>query len=469
MIEEGLMDSHPFVRRKSVLACIKLKYLQPAFFTSFQSPLVLKLYEMLRDGDHLVVTNCLTALDEVMKEKGGIIINRPIFVHLLQRLHEWEDSSCLSIIIDYLSFYKLSTSKEIFELMNQTDDCLNHTSSSLALSTSRLFLKITEKDSKLHAQVISRIKIPLLTLLNRSEGAEATSIISHLKLVANRSPNILRDDYPHFFCKMNDLDVVKLSKIDLLTTITTNSNYPDIIYEFGQYAKEKDPTISRESVIGLGKIFKSILESRGPILYLFFDLISFHAGSSGQIIIILRDLLELSKDFWELYVLDLPKCIEIASTFKEKECLVFIIGELSERITSSKNGRINKLSPAYMLEAFILQFNQSPPSLKLHILDASRKIFFSSASEMFPLLQLVLSKASSDENILVVERATEIYKLLSTLAISRPVTLGAQQLDVEPEDLGPVESDRLFEEFNSLSVYYRKISHSFISIHLGGS
>ena len=47
--------------------------------------LVNELYSLLRDPDPIVVVNCLRALEEILKKEGGVVINKPIAHHLLNR------------------------------------------------------------------------------------------------------------------------------------------------------------------------------------------------------------------------------------------------------------------------------------------------------------------------------------------------------------------------------------------------
>ncbi len=49
------------------------------------STIVNELYALLRDPDPVVVVNCLRALEEILKDEGGVVINKPIAHHLLNR------------------------------------------------------------------------------------------------------------------------------------------------------------------------------------------------------------------------------------------------------------------------------------------------------------------------------------------------------------------------------------------------
>lgn len=44
-----------------------------------------ELYSLLRDPDPVVMVNCLRALEEILKEEGGVAINKAICHHLLNR------------------------------------------------------------------------------------------------------------------------------------------------------------------------------------------------------------------------------------------------------------------------------------------------------------------------------------------------------------------------------------------------
>lgn len=56
---------------------------------SSDAAVVNELYGLLRDPDPVVMVNCLRALEEILKEEGGMAINKPITHHLLNRWDGW--------------------------------------------------------------------------------------------------------------------------------------------------------------------------------------------------------------------------------------------------------------------------------------------------------------------------------------------------------------------------------------------
>ena len=51
------------------------------------------LYEMLKDPDVNVVSNCIVVLNEMLNEKGGMAVNRNVIHHLLNRLKGFPEVS----------------------------------------------------------------------------------------------------------------------------------------------------------------------------------------------------------------------------------------------------------------------------------------------------------------------------------------------------------------------------------------
>lgn len=62
------------------------------------------LYKLNRDHDPLVVINSIEAINEIRANKGGIDIQRPLIIHLLNRIKEFNEWG-QSIILDLTSKY----------------------------------------------------------------------------------------------------------------------------------------------------------------------------------------------------------------------------------------------------------------------------------------------------------------------------------------------------------------------------
>ena len=79
-ILNGLQDKASYVRRVAVLGCAKMHNLHGD--SEVDGALANELYS---DQDPIVLVNCLRSLEEILKQEGGVVINKPIAHHLLNR------------------------------------------------------------------------------------------------------------------------------------------------------------------------------------------------------------------------------------------------------------------------------------------------------------------------------------------------------------------------------------------------
>ena len=78
-------------------------YLFICFFSNHISSdlnLIDVLYQMLRDKDAQVISNCISALEEILAEEGGMVITKKITHYLINRFIKpvLYDSACLSLL-----------------------------------------------------------------------------------------------------------------------------------------------------------------------------------------------------------------------------------------------------------------------------------------------------------------------------------------------------------------------------------
>lgn len=113
-IAKGLVDEAPYVRKIAVIAAAKVNQINPEAIEEIGA--VNKLYGMLRDPDPDVVATVINALNDILKEKGGIVVNRHIFQYLLSRFEEFNEWH-RSVIIDSLKKLDGLSREEVFELL----------------------------------------------------------------------------------------------------------------------------------------------------------------------------------------------------------------------------------------------------------------------------------------------------------------------------------------------------------------
>ncbi|XP_019514726.1 PREDICTED: AP-4 complex subunit beta-1 isoform X4 [Hipposideros armiger] len=127
----GLRDKASYVRRVAVLGCAKIHNLHGE--SEVDGALVNELYSLLRDQDPIVVVNCLRSLEEILKQEGGVVINKPIAHHLLNRLGCLPGMSTLdqwgqAEVLTFLLRYQPRSEEELFDILNLLDGFLKSSS-----------------------------------------------------------------------------------------------------------------------------------------------------------------------------------------------------------------------------------------------------------------------------------------------------------------------------------------------------
>ena len=90
-IDLGLQDLDPYVKKTAIIGCIKMYHHNKQSFKKNNQALLEQLYELLNDGDGLVVINAIDAINEITADKGGIDITRQLVIALLNRIKDFNE------------------------------------------------------------------------------------------------------------------------------------------------------------------------------------------------------------------------------------------------------------------------------------------------------------------------------------------------------------------------------------------
>ncbi|KAF9123729.1 AP-4 complex subunit beta-1 [Mortierella sp. 14UC] len=225
-LNKGFQDKNANVRKTAVMACISLFELDPTFVLG--NEIVDKLYGLLSDKDTQVVINAILALETILVDEGGIVINCAIAGHLLRRYKDWNPGQ-LQVVLGVLCRYKPETDDEIYEIMNDVDDGLQHTSLAVQMATLRLFIWLCQDLAEIDEEVQTTIEETLLKHLESPHPDLVFASLHHLGLVLEKSRKLRHSSPQHLsaiFCKPNDPIAIKLKKLDLCTLVAQFSAVP---------------------------------------------------------------------------------------------------------------------------------------------------------------------------------------------------------------------------------------------------
>ena len=109
-VRKGLRDHSPYVRKTAVMGVLKIYHMNPVLVQ--ESDFVNQLYNMVRDSDAKVVANCLVVLNEIMREEGGVAINKKLITYLLNRIDEFNEWG-QTIVLDLVPKYTPRSDEEV--------------------------------------------------------------------------------------------------------------------------------------------------------------------------------------------------------------------------------------------------------------------------------------------------------------------------------------------------------------------
>ncbi|KAJ7965994.1 Beta-adaptin-like protein [Quillaja saponaria] len=459
----GLKDNNSYVRMVAVIGVLKLYHISGSTCVDADFPVMLKSL-MLNDPDTQVVANCLSALQEIWSSEASTseeasrereaLLSKSVVYYFLNRIKEFSEwAQCL--VMELVAKYVPSDNNEIFDIMNLLEDRLHHANGAVVLAAIKVFLQLTLSMTDVHQQVYERIKAPLLTLVSSGSPEQSYAVLSHLHLLVTRAPYIFSADYKHFYCQYNEPSYVKKLKLDMLTAVANESNTYEIVTELCEYAANVDIPIARESIRAVGKI-------------------ALQQYDVNAIVDRLLQFLEMEKDYVTAEALVLVKnllrkypqwshdCIAVVGNIssknvqepKAKAALIWMLGEYSQDMHDAP----------YILENLIENWDEEHSAeVRLHLLTAVMKCFFKRAPETQKALGAALASGLADFHQDVHDRALFYYRLLQyNLSVAEQVVNPPKQaVSVFADTQSSEIKDRIFDEFNSLSVVYQKPSYMF--------
>jgi len=239
----GLKDTDAVVRRAAVIACVQIFQTAPS--SILDAGLVDRLYSMIRDSDPVVVVNCLDALQQILADEGGVVINRNMARYLLQRLDSFPEPQCATVL-KYLLKYRPRDEAEALDVMNSADVFLDSSNAVIVISALRYFLNIVSHSGLPHLRtdVVTRAENSLFRLISTDAHETVYAVIQFMRQeLVGEFTEILSRHYRTVLCHSNDPAYLKVVKIQLLADIADHSSIRTVLEELGTQARDKSPKV----------------------------------------------------------------------------------------------------------------------------------------------------------------------------------------------------------------------------------
>eukprot|EP01133_Synstelium_polycarpum_P015465 gene15465-18352_t len=469
VVTRSLGDVSAYVRKTAVMGLAKLYHISPKEERSAMiEDLLPKIYGMIMDQDSQVIVNAILTLDEV---RPAWEVTQSVTHHLLAKfkeLNEWGQCAVLATLHRYET-----NEEEMFDFLNLFDDRLKQSNTAVVMAAAKLFIKITEGDDEIHEQVYERLRVPMVSLMENSESSEtAYTVLNHIHLLMSRAPDLFRRDYRHFYLKHRDTFAVRCLKVRVLKELACPANVVAITGELAEYVYESsaaiDSTFTALAIDALSFISRTVPAQSSAILRIFLRFLgcSLPAIQPCALVALCDHLRHYPTDAATVLPLAAPLLATLPLDASAAiESILWMLGEFPMLVEDSP----------YTIERFFdAQFEKSPSSTRIQLLITVTRIFLSGANqtsraaEIYPILLKVYNACSSidcDPDLrdqflsysrLLLLDITKASKIIN----AKPTSTIVDASFVEDEILEI--RDKIFDEFNTLSVVYGKHSSTFI-------
>lgn len=451
----ALNDSSGYVRQAAVMGVLKVFHLSPE--TIKDSDMTDVLYNMIRDREPQVVINAVVALNEILAGEGGIAINQAIIHHLLSRIKEFTDwGQCY--VMELITKYTPANDDELFGIMNLLDPWLKVSNSAVVLATTKTFLALTASVPEIQRQIYLRLKTPLLTLMASSSNEIAYAVLSHTALVVERAPGVFDDEYKQFFSKFTEPSCVKSLKMSILPRIANPNNAREIVAELTEYVAGGDAELARQAVRSIGEIAVRVPSSAEMVTESLLELIEMEAEHvRAETVIVMQDVLRKYPDRAPSVIPSLHRCLKRMEDATGKAAVIWMIGEYGQLIDDAP----------YLLEPLIDNVKEEESVIvKCELLTATIKLFFKRPPEVQKMMGRLFKECLTEgTNALVHDRALLYFRLLRANVREASSIIGGDRPPVTDflVEVAPEVREKIWSEFNTLSVVYGKPSEEFIS------
>lgn len=413
----GLRDRAACVRRVAVLGWAKLYNLHPE--SEIDAVVVNELYSLLRDLDPVVMVNCLRALEEILKEEGGVAINKPITHHLLNRLKEcdiWGQCE----VLRYLQRYKPKSEEELFDILSLLDASLVSPHPPVMAATLSLFLNLCSNMPSICLAALERVCGLILAACGSGSREMKFTALCHIQLLLCSIPGLLGTHYKRFFCGYAEPAYIKQRKMQVLVELVNDENVGMILDELKGYCTDVNPDTAQTAISAIGRIGQNYSDKCLAILTGLLGLKQDHITSA--VVQTMCHLIWVCPQCSDTICASLEGCEETLQDSQGRQALLWLLGVYGERISNAP----------YTLEAFIDEVkSEISLEIKMELLTATMRLFLCRPAEMQEMLGRLLHYCIEEEaDMCVRDQALLYYHLLhSGLEETRRV-LQARRLDI---------------------------------------
>ncbi|KAE8737513.1 hypothetical protein FOCC_FOCC017028 [Frankliniella occidentalis] len=414
-IKDSASDMSAYVRKTAAHAIPKLYSLDP----EQKEELVHVIEKLLSDRTTLVVGSAVMAFEEVCPERIDLIHkNYRKLCDLLVDVDEWGQVVIINMLTRYARTQFTDPNAEDEDHQNEdncTDDNDNFSDSDGG-KQSKNKGRNDEKFKKTYSldpdhRLLLRNARPLLQSRNASVVMGVAQMYHHLaprsevifvakaliRLLRSHREGMFEPFLKSFFVRTSDATHIKLLKLEILTTLATETSISVILREFQTYISSNDKEFVTATIQAIGRCAANIKEVTDTCLNGLVSLLSNRDEAVvGESVVVIKKLLQTQPAEHKDIITHMARLVDNINVPAARASILWLLGEYSDRVPRIAPDVLRK-----MAKSFINEEDQ----VKLQTLNLAVKLFLVNPKQTKLLCQYVLNLARYDPSYDIRDRA----------------------------------------------------------------
>ncbi|XP_061173908.1 AP-3 complex subunit beta-2-like [Saccostrea echinata] len=432
-IKEAVMDMSPYVRKTAAHAIPKLYSLDP----ESKEQLVEVIEKLLADKTTLVAGSAIQAFEEVCPERIDLIHkNFRKLCNLLVDVEEWGQVVIVGMMTRYARTQFVSPnqdgtgeeSKNFYEseededekkdeednekdskkkpymmdpdhrlLLRQAKPLLNSRNASVVMSVAQLYYHCAPKSE---VGVVAKALIRLL----RGHKEVQFIVLSNIATMTVARKDMFEPYLKSFYVRSSDPTHIKLLKLEILTSLATETNISIILRELQTYVTSTDKEFAAATIQAIGRCASNIAEVTDTCLNGLVHLMSNRDESVvAESVVVIKKLLQMQSSEHKDIITHMAKMADQITVPMARASILWLIGEYSERVPKIAPDVLRKMAKTFINEEDIV---------KLQILNLAAKLCITNSKQTRLLCQYIFNLAKYDQNYDIRDRSRFLRQLI---------------------------------------------------------
>lgn len=368
------------------------------------------------DIDFLKIGNTNETYEAVHESEVAAVVSRSYLEGPDKYFSQPTSANNSSFGFDFSRFTSVKSDNDVKVLLQCTSPLLWSQNSAVVLAAAGVHWIMAPREE------IRRIVKPLSFLLRSSNTAKYV-VLCNIQVFAKAMPSLFAPDFEDFFITSSDTYQVKSLKLEILSSIATDSSITAIFQEFQDYVRDPDRRFAADTVAAISlcaqrlpKVANTCLEGLLALatpksLNNDFGSLDGEAVVLIQAIVSIKAIIKLDPPSHYKVIVCLARNLDAIKVPAARAMIIWMVGEYN-----SIGHIIPKLVPT-IIKYLAHCFTSEALETKLQILNASVKVLLCAKGEDVGtskiILSYVLELAKVDLNYDVRDRARVFKKLLS--------------------------------------------------------